>query len=52
MNGAGAGGRLVARRTANGVIAGRSQAGSREQRRADLRAAFAGQIRAAGGSVG
>lgn len=41
MNGAGAGGRLVARRTATGVQAGRTQLGNREQRRADLRAAFA-----------
>lgn len=52
MNGAGAGGRLVARRTAAGVIEGRSQLGSREQRRADLRAAFAKEIRAAGGTTG
>ena len=48
MNGAGAGGRLVARRTAEGVIKGRSQLGSREQRRQDLRMAF----RVAGGSTG
>lgn len=42
MNGAGAGGRLVARRNkATGLVtAGRTQLGSREQRRADLRAAF------------
>lgn len=52
MNGAGSGGRLVARRTPAGVQAGRSQLGSREQRRADLRAAFASQIRAAGGTTG
>lgn len=37
MNGAGAGGRLVARR---GGTAGTSQLGNREQRRADLRSAF------------
>ena len=50
MNGAGVGGRLVARRErANGYTSrtyvptanyGMSQTGSREQRRADLRAAF------------
>lgn len=40
MNGAGAGGRLVARRTSAGVQAGRTQLGNREMRRADLRAAF------------
>lgn len=48
MNGAGTGGRLVARRTAAGVIEGRSQLGSREQRRQDLRMAF----RVAGGATG
>lgn len=45
MNGAGAGGRLVARRDSNGnVMAGRSQLGSRSQRAYDIRAAFAGQL--------
>lgn len=48
MNGAGAGGRLVARRTSAGVVAGRSQLGSREMRRQDLRNAF----RVAGGATG
>ncbi|MBD5357368.1 MAG: hypothetical protein HDR88_10250 [Bacteroides sp.] len=53
MNGAGAGGRLVARRESgtNNVPTsnyGRSQLGSREQRRQDLRMAF----RVAGGAVG
>lgn len=48
MNGAGAGGRLVARRTTTGVIEGRSQIGNRDQRRADLRYAF----RVAGSSYG
>lgn len=58
MNGAGAGGRLVAKRvkgTKNTVLAkdyGRSQLGNREQRRADLRTAFAAEIRAAGGTTG
>lgn len=52
MNGAGVGGRLVARRTPSGVVAGRSQLGSREQRRQDLRMAFAKEIRAAGGTIG
>lgn len=42
MNGAGRGGRLVARRdsTTGRVLAGRTQLGNREQRRNDLRAAF------------
>ena len=42
MNGAGAGGRFVAKRNrATGLVtAGGTQLGSREQRRADLRAAF------------
>lgn len=48
MNGAGAGGRLVARRTSAGVVAGRSQLGNREMRRQDLRIAF----RVAGGATG
>ena len=38
MNGAGAGGRLVANRNRNSRSA--TQLGNREQRRADLRAAF------------
>lgn len=40
MNGAGYGGRLVARRVNGYAQAGVTQLGSREQRRADLRAAF------------
>ncbi len=46
MNGAGSGGRLVARRdrTTGNVSAGRSQLGSRSQRAYDVRAAFAGQL--------
>lgn len=44
MNGAGAGGRLVTRRVGQGMarrlVSGRSQLGSRDQRRWDLRSAF------------
>ena len=40
MNGAGLGGRLVGRRRDGGIVAGSSQLGNREQRRADLRSAF------------
>ena len=46
MNGAGAGGRLVARRVKDtqgrtvGAIAGQTQLGNRDQRRNDLRVAF------------
>lgn len=47
MNGAGAGGRLVARR---GGTAGTSQLGSRDQRRYDLRLAYG--VRNANGSNG
>ncbi len=44
MNGAGAGGRLVAKRTKTGVKAGKSQLGSREQKRNDLRVALGGAV--------
>lgn len=47
MNGAGAGGRLVARR---GGEAGTTQLGNRDQRRYDLRVAFG--VRGANGSNG
>lgn len=40
MNGAGAGGRLVARRRNGRTVAGQSQLGSRNQRYRDLRSAF------------
>lgn len=40
MNGAGVGGRLVARRVNGTAVAGQTQLGNREMRRADLRAAF------------
>ncbi len=42
MNGAGSGGRLVARRNKDGnIAAGRSQLGNRSQRAYDVKAAFA-----------
>ena len=44
MNGAGAGGRLVTKRTPNGVVKGQSQLGNRSQRAYDLRATFAGTL--------
>lgn len=45
MNGAGSGGRFVAKRNADGSIsAGRSQLGNRSQRAYDIRKAFSGML--------